>query len=308
MMSKKDSDTAGASAPLNAIRVFVEAARQLNFSRAARALGITQGGVSRHIATLERHLGFALFVRHGNAVALSDGGRLYFDAVQEPMAGIELATRQMAQRQPGAGRLIVRTSLPTFAMASLIPALPHFAATPPVGVDLVTSLDAPGPDDSYDVLISRDLHLGDAEQWLLCSEVLVCVAAPQRQREWAQRPVAEWQFLATHSRPEALLAWVRQVRPEGGPPAICGHFDHYFLAIPAAIAGLGHLVAPLALVAEALTQGQLLMATPDTVRRDASYQAYVNPRSARPETARHFCRWLKAWLRDGMPRAAGPSV
>ncbi|MBT9457465.1 MAG: LysR family transcriptional regulator [Burkholderiaceae bacterium] len=294
-MSKRDSEVA---APLNAVRVFVEAARQLNFSRAARALGITQGGVSRHVATLERHLGFALFHRQGTAVTLSDGGRLYFDAVQEPMAAIELASRQMAQRQPAAGRLIVRTSLPTFAMGSLIPALPHFAATPPVGVDLVTSLDAPGPDDAYDVLITRDLHLGDAEQWLLCSEVLVCVAAPQRQRDWAQRPVAEWQFLATHSRPEALLAWARQVRPEGGAPAICASFDHYFLAIPAAMAGMGHLVAPLALVAVALSQGQLVLATPDLVRRDASYQAYVNPRSARPETARHFCRWLKAWLRD----------
>lgn len=300
-MSKRDSDdhqATTASPPLNAVRVFVEAARQLNFSRAAQALGITQGGVSRHVATLERHLGFALFQRRGSSVALSDGGRLYLDAVQEPMAAIEQASRQMAQRRPAAGRLIVRTSLPTFAMGSLIPALPHFAAVPPVGVDLVTSLDAPGPDDAYDVLITRDLRLGDAEQWLLCSEVLVCVAAPVRQQSWATRPLAQWEFLATHSRPEALLAWARQVRPDAGAPVICANFDHYFLAIPAAIAGMGHLVAPLALVAEALGQGQLVLATPDRVRRDASYQAYVNPRSAMPETARHFCRWLKAWLRD----------
>ena len=63
MMSKLDEQANLQSLPLNAVRVFVEAARQLNFSRAGRVLGMSQGGVSRHVATLERFFGHALFVR-----------------------------------------------------------------------------------------------------------------------------------------------------------------------------------------------------------------------------------------------------
>ena len=297
MMSKLN-DEAQRPLPLNAIRVFVEAARQLNFSRAGRVLGMSQGGVSRHVATLEGFLGQTLFVRTGTAVSLTDAGRLYFDTVQEAMSTIELTTRQMAQSRASARRLIVRTSLPTFAMTTLIPALPQFRPATPLSVDLVTSLSPPGPGDVYDVLISRDLTLGSAEHWLLSTENLVCVAAPARCREFASQPISRWQFLAAQSRPDALATWSSQLGLESRSIHVTASFDHYFLAIPAAIGGMGHLVVPALLVAEPLRQGLLVQAAPAAVRGDASYSAYINPRSAVPEAGRVFCRWLKGWLRE----------
>lgn len=295
MMSK--TDTLGTQAlPLNAVRVFVEAARQLNFSRAGRVLGMSQGGVSRHVATLERYLGQPLFARSGTSVHLTDAGRLYFDTVQEALSTIELATRQLAQNRAGA-RLIVRTSLPTFAMSTLIPALPGFQPASPVAVDLVTSLSPPGPGDSYDVLVTRDLAIAGAEHWLLAAENLVCVASPARCREFANQPISGWSFLAAQSRPDVLAAWSSQVGVQAAGIHVSTSFDHYFLAIAAATGGMGHLVAPELLVAEPLRQGHLLRAGP-VVRGNASYSAYINPRSSAPETSRAFCRWLKGWLRE----------
>ena len=296
MMSKLDSSTLQAL-PLNAVRVFVEAARQLNFSRAGRALGMSQGGVSRHVATLEHYFGQPLFARSGTSVRLTDAGRLYFDTVQEALSTIELASRQLAQSQAGA-RLIVRTSLPTFAMTTLIPALPGFQPAAPVAVDLVTSLSPPGPGDSYDVLITRDLAVAGAEHWLLAAENLVCVASPARCREFANQPISQWQFLAAQSRPDALAAWSTQSGLQAAGIHVSASFDHYFLAIAAATGGMGHLVVPELLVAEPLRRGHLLHATPAVVRGDASYSAYINPRSTVPETGRAFCRWLKGWLRE----------
>ena len=81
-MSNTDTG-AKAVIPLNSIRVFVEAARQLSFSRAALTLGMTQGGVSHHVSSLEKYFGLRLFVRSGASVTLTDAGRLYFDTVQE---------------------------------------------------------------------------------------------------------------------------------------------------------------------------------------------------------------------------------
>jgi LysR family glycine cleavage system transcriptional activator len=304
MMSKSDTPDTPRSLPLNAVRVFVEAARQLNFSRAGRVLGMSQGGVSRHVATLERHFGQSLFARSGAAVRLTDAGRLYFDTVQEALSTIELATRQMAQNEAGARRLTVRTSLPTFAMTTLIPALPGFQPTDPVTVDLVTSLSPPASGDSYDVLITRDLAVSGAEHWLLAAENLVCVAAPARCREFAALPISRWQFLAAQSRPDVLAAWSTQLGLQAAGIHVSASFDHYFLAIAAAIGGMGHLVVPELLVAEPLRQGHLVRAAPAPVRGDASYSAFINPRSTVPETGRLFCRWLKGWLRETSEGAA----
>lgn len=49
--------------PLNALRMFVVAARHLSFSRAALELHVTHGAVSRQVRALEDHLGVALFER-----------------------------------------------------------------------------------------------------------------------------------------------------------------------------------------------------------------------------------------------------
>lgn len=296
-MSKPHDDPPSRPLPLNAIRVFTEAARQLNFSRAGRVLGMTQGGVSRHVATLESFLGLRLFVRTGTAVALTDPGRLYFDAVHEALSTIELATRQWAHGHSEAGRLVVRTSLPTFAMTTLIPALSDFRRIAPVSVDVVTSLTPPAPGDAYDVLVSRDLSVGSAEHWLLGREEFVCVATPARCAEFDPQPVRHWPFLSAQSRPDALADWCRAQGLPARKLQVVAAFAHYFLAIPAAVAGLGHLVVPRLLVADPLRQGLLQEAAAEPVPTRAEYNAYLNPHCAAPAAGRLFCRWLKGWLR-----------
>ena len=297
-MSKADGENGRKALPLNAIRVFVEAARQLGFGRAAQTLGMSQGGVSHHIAALERYFGRRLFIRSGSSVSLSDFGRLYFDTVQEALSTIELATRQLRQGNGDSGHLLVRTSLPTFAMQVLIPALSRFHPTPSVAVDVVTSLSPPAPDDVYDVLVTRDLVPDDDGHWLLANEQLVCVAAPALLADYSAQPIASWPFLATRSRPDALSEWANRQGIEANDIHVVATFDHYFLALPAAIGGQGFLTVPRLLVADALRQGNLLSAPTPTVRGSASYKAYINPQTRATQAARAFCRWLKSELRE----------
>ena len=283
--------------PLNAIQVFVHAARQLSFSRAGLALGMNQSGVSRQVAVLEKHLGQALFIRAGASVKLTDAGRLYFDNVQEALATIELTTRQLAHRPSGPAHLLVRTSLPSFAMAVVVPALPEFSAKSGIAVDVVTSLSAPEPGEPYDVLIARDLLLLDTEQWLLTTEKLICVAAPALHHDCGGKQLGSWPFLSAKSRPDTLAVWAEHQHVNTMHLSVAGSFDHYFLAIAAAVAGMGYLVVPHLLVAQALQRGHLLEAPLPRVRGSASYTAYVNPISSQTDTARSFCRWLKALLK-----------
>lgn len=295
----RNSNNERRALPLNSIRVFVEAARRGSFSQAARTLGLTQSGVSHHVSGLEKHLGHRLFMRRGAAIELTDAGRLYFDTVQEAMGTLELATLQFAPPVPGARRLVVRTSLPTFAMTVLIPALPRFVGEPTTTVDVITSLSPPQPGEAYDLLISRDLSIGDDEtHWQIATEDLVCVAAPAMLTKNAERSMADWPFIVARSRPDTLPFWANRQALDVRGIRIAAAFEHYFLAIPAAVAGMGFLVVPRLLVAESMRAGLLVTADAPAVRGDASYKAFINPHSGAPETATAFCRWLKAELRD----------
>ncbi len=67
---------------LKHLRYFVALARELNFSRAAQRLNISQPPLSRQIQQLENELGLRLFVRDKRSVYLTDAGRALLDDAQ----------------------------------------------------------------------------------------------------------------------------------------------------------------------------------------------------------------------------------
>ena len=58
------------------IHFFLEAARCLNFTEAARNLYVTQPTLSKQIALMESELGIQLFYRRGRTVSLTSAGLL----------------------------------------------------------------------------------------------------------------------------------------------------------------------------------------------------------------------------------------
>lgn len=61
------------------LKVFKTVADRLSFTRAAAELFISQPAVTRHINELEKQTGERLFLRQGNAISLTDKGRLLLD-------------------------------------------------------------------------------------------------------------------------------------------------------------------------------------------------------------------------------------
>ena len=98
---------------LIALRFFEETARHLSFNRAARALCVTQGAVSRQIRLLEESLGVKLFERDHRGIRLTQAGVSLMPSVKEAFNVIERGTRHLTgtvERK----RLIVSLP-PTFA-------------------------------------------------------------------------------------------------------------------------------------------------------------------------------------------------
>ena len=71
----------GVDMPLTPLRAFVAVGQHGNFTRAAAALGVTQGAVSRHIATLETFAGGRLFHRRGATIEFTPSGLQLFDCL-----------------------------------------------------------------------------------------------------------------------------------------------------------------------------------------------------------------------------------
>ena len=287
-------DEEAKSLPLNAIRAFVTIAREGGVTRAARVLGITQSAASRHLAVLERHLGAKLVERRGRNTVLTDFGHLFAEAVGEPLDTIAFAVQRMRRQRPDGNRLVVRTSVSTFAYATLIPNLPAFSREADGAVvDVVTSLASPSSADSYDVLITRDLEVTEpSDHWDLIDEQLVCAGATDLVGGQELAAVRNHPILSITSRPDILPRWLSVLEIPANEITLGARYDHHFLALPAATTGQGLLVAPEIVVADLVHQGILTIVPGSRVPSGMRYRAYALDRSGNPDLARAFCRWL----------------
>lgn len=68
---------------LSSLRVFLTAAEEKNFSRAAKRLHMSQSAVSQNIQGLEQAYGTELFIRCGRTVVLSEAGQTILPMVRE---------------------------------------------------------------------------------------------------------------------------------------------------------------------------------------------------------------------------------
>jgi DNA-binding transcriptional LysR family regulator len=137
---------------LSGIEVLAAVVEATSFVRAAEALGLTQSGVSRAVARLERRLGVRLLARSARAIALTEEGRSFYQRVKPHLSGIEDAAIQVADSAVAVrGRLRINVD-PYFARLVLAPHVVEFLAAHPglsleiIGRDRLGDLIADGFD------------------------------------------------------------------------------------------------------------------------------------------------------------------
>lgn len=125
------------------LRYFVAAARLLHFTHAAEEMCVSQPSLSQQIASLERELGTALFLRQGRSVQLTDAGEVLLRHATRILEE-EAAARRAVQEVLGLerGRITIWT-LPTPGQHLLPPLLAAFRqAHPQIGVVLRETVPA----------------------------------------------------------------------------------------------------------------------------------------------------------------------
>jgi LysR family glycine cleavage system transcriptional activator len=274
---------------LNALRVFLLAARSLSLTQAAAQFGVTPGAVSHQIRTLEHTLGVALFHRSNNAISLTAEGAAL---AREAAPGLAVLSGALANVSRSAQELTVQAPT-TFATRWLIPRLDGFRKKAPGAVIRLDTQEArPGADPLCDVTLTyyRQGGLPDGAEVLLedcCQPYL------------APRLLEETPDLGNLAAIPALQCsqgnwdwqmWLEGTETPDTPLRFSGHFDIDDAALRAAVAGLGMVLAPDFMIRDDIDGGHLC-AVPGQPGRVLGY--YAVERGTRETGLREsFVRWL----------------
>ena len=288
-------------AALGTLRFFEAAARLGSFVQAADELYVTHGAVSRQIRLLETSLGTPLFERRNRGVFLTPAGVQLRDAVQLAFERLDAALE--AVRQPVRQGPLVVSCEPTIAMKWLIPRLGDFYRRhPEVQLHLFAS---GGPvafqRDAVDVALRRNDFLWDAglHAEKVCDEWIAPVCAPALLRQ-GRLDLSAQRLLHTASRPSAWAHWRAAGKHDGGGQGDSQTYEHFYLSLQAACAGLGVAIGSVFMAREDLDSGRLV--APFGFRRDGSGYFLLSPLPFDGDARRTtLLRWLREQMAQALP-------
>ena len=249
---------------LRALQAFDSAATYLNLSRAAEALSVTQGAISRQIKQLEEYLGATLFRRTSNGVTKTEAGERLHAMTRQAFTALEIGVNEVRQSPD---RQSLTISLPaSLATKWLVPRLPMFRSQHPrLEIFLDTSdnlVDFASSDVDAALRFAKPQADGLFREQI-ASETLIVVASPRLvgsvARPMLPDKICRLPILSDDFDPR-WPEWADMVGKE--VDEICLKPDIRFkdsaVMISAAIDGQGVALARKLLVGDDLTAGRLV--------------------------------------------------
>ena len=165
----------------NSLFTFEAVSRLGSFSAAALELNVTQPAISRSISSLESHLGYPLFNRHGRWIELTPNGDKLFRATSTAFNTVMDSLREIAQREEN--QETVSISMSTVAVNYwFVPRMTEFREKFP-GISLTFREYTK---DSESLLRDVDLNVrlsnpkdADMHRWPFADERIIALCSPQ---------------------------------------------------------------------------------------------------------------------------------
>ena len=289
--------------PLSALRAFEAAARHMSFSRAADELHVTPAAISHQIHALEQDLGVRLFHRMNRSIELTASARVLLPGLTEAFAGIQSSVRRLRTHND-TGTLTV-TASPSFAAKWLVLRLHRFQEQC-LEVDVRISatdnvVDLTQGDFDIAVRYGTGNYPGLEVELLFtnevfpaCSPQLLTTGPPLRTPD--DLPLHNLIHDQTVERDPLVPTWPMWLKAAGvkNLPATAGlSFNNMHLALDAAIAGHGVVLAQSTIAAADLAAGRLVrlfsLALPDQF----AYYIATAPGALERPKVRAFRDWLR---------------
>lgn len=248
--------------PLNSLKAFEAAARNLSFTKAAEELFVTQAAISHQIKLLEEHLSMKLFMRRNRSLLLTEEGQSYYLDIKDIFAHLYEATERLLTR--GAKGSISIALTPSFAIQWLIPRLSEFSNLHP---DIDVKIKAVDYDDNSltdDVDVAIYYGLGNWQGVFtdkLYTEYLTPVCSPLLLS--GEKALTEPSDLMNHTLLHDMsrnnwkewikVAGVKDINVNQGPI-----FSHSSMVLQAAIHGQGIALGNSVLAKPEIESGRLV--------------------------------------------------
>lgn len=283
--------------PLSCLMAFESAARRSSFKLAAIELNLTPSAVSHQIAKLEELLEIKLFYRTGRQIQLTTSGQEYLSRLSGALDTISVATDNA--RKGVNNTLFVHCS-PSFASLWLMPRLTDFAKTyPDISLTLSSSVM---PSDFDSAQVDLDIRYG-----LPVWEGVKVVPIYQERL----LPLASPEFIKQHNikKPEDLINlplinssvnilqwndWFASRKIDYIPPQYAYRFERTFMALEAAVQGLG-VAFDSSFMADRLIQAGTLVPifkTEWSLKVEAHHMVFPSRHMHRPEVM-NFIEWVQ---------------
>jgi LysR family glycine cleavage system transcriptional activator len=269
-----------------------------NIVRAAEELSVTPGAISKQLGNLEAELGAPLF---------EDGHRLRptpvaVELAQALGASIHLmrGAWDKAAHRAESGVLTVNANA-SLCIHWLVPRILAMQAASGDRAVRVTSLHTSDNwwQSTVDIAIFRHDRIPHGwEGQTVGTEQLTLVGTPARAKQVARRGIeglAGETFLAAETRAGDLDRWLVRAGVTG--PVERRNCVHFYIAIEAALEGLGFVVAPISLCHDLIAQGRLAAPFPDRRVKGATLMAAYNRSICSPRLAARMFQWMQAELR-----------
>ncbi|WP_152225848.1 LysR substrate-binding domain-containing protein [Pseudomonas sp. SCB32] len=280
--------------PLTMLRVFEEVARHRSFNRAADALNVTQGAVSRQIKQLEDYLGIRLFLRTPRGLTLTEAGGALSTHLEDAFDQIERALQ--AVRVPNLRQRLRILAPPTWGTRWLSPRLRGFLQRyPDINLSITNQFDA----DSHNELdcqirfgLERAIH---CHSELLVMERHLAVASPDlfegdRPPELSAHPLLH--ILHEGKRLKVWENWLETVGRIDIDAASGIEFSTLDQVIHTALAGGGLAVIDRQMIERELVSGSLLPIAPVEVIGPYGYWLDIASDKLGLSKVERFQQWL----------------
>jgi len=284
---------------LDSLRFFAVAAKHLNFTHAARELGISQSAMSQQIGKLEDAIGFKLFHRQARGLTLTGRGERLLGAVRDGLGRIRHTLQELSDSTPR--EIMTVRTLPSVASRWLMPRVKKFRQFAPELSFRVEAEIAP-PDflnDSVDVAIlyGKKDH-PEWDQTFLFNDAIFPVCSPSFLEEHPIKTPEdlEGQYLMHDSIPHGIYStdWHDWFARRGMTMPTYGRglsFSTAYLVCESAITGQGVALTRFSLVADELEDGRLVRLFDDVMYEDGFYVAC--PKSSLKRVAiQRFYEWI----------------
>jgi LysR family glycine cleavage system transcriptional activator len=285
--------------PLRGIAVFAAVARLGSFKAAANELNLSPSAVSHQIRALEEELGVELFRRVSRGVRISPDAARYAEILHGLFERMHRATADIAapgwnQTSTGIVRIMTPPSLATHWLMPRLPAL--IDAHPGVDLRVFAVRTADGNAEDFDITIGY----GDATRWRgrarpLLEETIQPYCAPGRLAGETSLTAAQLLSQPLIQSQENAVSWetwfsqrgISFDRSEIHPIQL----DPSYVAIEAAVKGVGVILESSLLTQEHVGAGRLLAPVPETRPPSTSYWLLPLHKGARQPAIKAY-KWL----------------